>query len=1140
MTRTTVAITVIAISTVLTVAGASYRYYPILFPQQVPGPGLHRSNAVRRRRRSRGHLTEGHDEDENENDNNPNVNPETLRILHDGETVVDDPEPGLPDDWWNDASITDTHQRAGQNIVSLLFRVSEDNARRNACVHRGCACNACGTVPIRGIRYRCANCADFDLCETCEAQGLHNKTHIFYKVKVPAPPFGPRSMQPVWYPGDPDQCLSAIPKALIPKLTKETGFERPELDAFWEQWTFMANTEWRHDPDELHLAMDRKTFERCLAPSGGYKHAAPNLIHDRMFAFYDSNRDGLIGFTEFLHGLAYRKRKEKLRKIFEGYDIDADGFVNRRDFLRMFRAYYVLYKQMHRDILEGLDDQVMSSLEAQQLVSGRQPLSGLFGRESRVPNGDPSRHVEGKLYDRTGDVHITDGRARAVNEDTQDTAPRDEILSSLFSREAPRMQTLTYELTTRSRRDSNPNYWEGLIDTPRQVSELPQLLVGESRQLSDIFNQVAAAIDARESDNSDSSHSSDEENKETSHSNGDDVANEDSNNGRNSNANGANTNGESSVEGDANGTENNENDPNSAPPVSHRNADRQLRELRTEASIRERLNRADRKRRAAARRQLHERWKRRQFYLDEEEGGRAPEDWESDEDVLEGQHIQHRDTPAEDSGPGEGSSYKFVQRPVLSPRSRSSSKVRFAEDTCTDDYEIRSNPSTSSRSVPERWGGFDIPEAERDAGKEILYQVTQQAFNELLDVIFKEKEDLSVKCAETRRERNVWRPLSSTIDLAAEDRKAKLEEDSIEDTNGQGIQGRNAQERRHRRHSRHWTRLENDTIASGSNGHTDDPFTDADGHRNPEEQPLEELLSVSGYSISIPDEDGAAAAEAELAEDRKEDEGVDLAANGDGLHITMAHEAEPVHRDPTLPQFRPNTVSEIRPQAHFAERAVVLSQDSQQATLALSPADSSLPVMHPTEVESPIIPSASEENDDDSGKSSSASEAEEDDSEHRYDVQNGEEEAEAEEKPANGEDNATKASSNPAADETKEEAAMHTEEDTATSTSKTNGETNSKATNSTRPKTLKSAQKQKHGKKQDKGKKPLKWYDMSSPPERSTLVEYRRLDQAEEDSRRRGGWGKLSFEEFDEIYKRQEMGGNRLDYLGSWIDFCIP
>ncbi len=50
---------------------------------------------------------------------------------------------------------------------------------------------------------------------------------------------------------------------------------------------------------------------------------------------------------------------------------------------------------------------------------------------------------------------------------------------------------------------------------------------------------------------------------------------------------------------------------------------------------------------------------------------------------------------------------------------------------------------------------------------------------------------------------------------------------------------------------------------------------------------------------------------------------------------------------------------------------------------------------------------------------------------------------------------------------------------------------------------------------------------------------HRFLDPAEE-AKVRGGWDKLSFPEFEEIYKSEENQGNRLDYLGSWIDFCIP
>jgi hypothetical protein len=135
--------------------------------------GLRRSNAVYRRRRTETTdeaipaqlqpISPGEDEDANI----------LARPLTDGDTVVDD-GPEFEGGLTGRAPTADA-ERNGQNIVQLLFRVSEDATRRNAYVHRGCGCNGCSVVPIRGIRYRCANCADFDLCESCEAQGLHTQ-----------------------------------------------------------------------------------------------------------------------------------------------------------------------------------------------------------------------------------------------------------------------------------------------------------------------------------------------------------------------------------------------------------------------------------------------------------------------------------------------------------------------------------------------------------------------------------------------------------------------------------------------------------------------------------------------------------------------------------------------------------------------------------------------------------------------------------------------------------------------------------------------------------------------------------------------------------------------------------------------------
>ncbi|KAM0287026.1 hypothetical protein ACHAQH_000711 [Verticillium albo-atrum] len=902
----------IAVAVVSAIAAASVGYYAWQsqtdYDGALNGQGLHRSNAVRRSRRSRRASASSYASHVNED-----YASEPAQAANDGETLVEE--------WWNDPNVMQPPARAGHNIVSLLFRVSEDNARRNACVHRGCACNSCGMVPIRGVRYRCANCADFDLCETCESQGVHIKTHIFYKIKIPAPPFGPRQMQPVWYAGDPDTCIKNLPRGLINKLSKETGFERPEIEAFWEQFTFMANTEWREDPDGLQLAMDKKTFERCLVPSGGSRHATPNLIHDRMFSFYDTNNDDLIGFAEFLQGLAYRKRRDKLRRIFQGYDIDGDGFVDRRDFLRMFRAYYVLYKQMHRDILDGLDDQLMGSQEAQQLVTSRQPLSSLFGREARVPRDNRNLTGEGKVFRTNGEVELEEGQSEVINADGGDTSTREDVLTRLF---APYITTPPFISgpwpAQMGSPDSQPDtpYWDALLDPPSTLQELPALLIGSRRHEEDEELDEAELTSPEEENAPDNR--SDMENRSQTEDvlrvvNGDDAS------------------------------------PSRVDPSQYTNA------LPTESQMRSRFMThrrqmgpdIDRRRRTAARKQLHERWKRRNFYLDEEEGGAAPEGWEEDEDVLANLN-------------GVPGSSKGAQTSRAEPRSRSSSKVRFAEDG--DAFETQSHSSTSSRDL-------EIPDEERDAGKEILYQVTQQAFNELLDAIFKEKEELAFEAARTKESRNKHRSLFENIDAEELD----------------------------------------DTSVEGS------PVIQ---RRQPDDRSLDELLRVSGYTVDtdlvpefMPNAGAEAGVEAEPeAEVEAEPEVVDEEATVP-VNETKDSEDEPdegpqePHRDPTMPQFRPNS-------------DVMHHNTAPQADTAASPSTIK------RNLQSKL--------------------------------------------------------------KTEKESCREADEDIS----------------------------------------------------HSTLIRWKRLDVAEKEAEERGGWGKLSFEEFEDIYKSHENAGNRLDYLGSWVDFCIP
>lgn len=50
-------------------------------------------------------------------------------------------------------------------------------------VHQYFVCDGCGKDPIVGARYKCAICHDFDLCEDCEANTIHD--HPFLKIRHP-------------------------------------------------------------------------------------------------------------------------------------------------------------------------------------------------------------------------------------------------------------------------------------------------------------------------------------------------------------------------------------------------------------------------------------------------------------------------------------------------------------------------------------------------------------------------------------------------------------------------------------------------------------------------------------------------------------------------------------------------------------------------------------------------------------------------------------------------------------------------------------------------------------------------------------------------------------------------------------------
>ena len=52
-------------------------------------------------------------------------------------------------------------------------------------MHVNYVCDGCGADPIKGIRYKCAYCDDFDFCNNCEKTENHDFDHPFIKIKNP-------------------------------------------------------------------------------------------------------------------------------------------------------------------------------------------------------------------------------------------------------------------------------------------------------------------------------------------------------------------------------------------------------------------------------------------------------------------------------------------------------------------------------------------------------------------------------------------------------------------------------------------------------------------------------------------------------------------------------------------------------------------------------------------------------------------------------------------------------------------------------------------------------------------------------------------------------------------------------------------
>ncbi len=68
-------------------------------------------------------------------------------------------------------------------VTSFLNSFEEEKSKSDV-VHDA-ICNYCEQM-IRGARYKCTTCVNYDLCDQCEKKGSHDESHILMKINTPA------------------------------------------------------------------------------------------------------------------------------------------------------------------------------------------------------------------------------------------------------------------------------------------------------------------------------------------------------------------------------------------------------------------------------------------------------------------------------------------------------------------------------------------------------------------------------------------------------------------------------------------------------------------------------------------------------------------------------------------------------------------------------------------------------------------------------------------------------------------------------------------------------------------------------------------------------------------------------------------
>lgn len=93
-----------------------------------------------------------------------------------------------------DLIIIDNAQIGKYSVAAVFFLFFIDNSSKTLTVclcdlfigvkHPNIICDGCSKAGIAGIRFRCAQCSNYDLCATCYGSDLHDLDHSFIRYQT--------------------------------------------------------------------------------------------------------------------------------------------------------------------------------------------------------------------------------------------------------------------------------------------------------------------------------------------------------------------------------------------------------------------------------------------------------------------------------------------------------------------------------------------------------------------------------------------------------------------------------------------------------------------------------------------------------------------------------------------------------------------------------------------------------------------------------------------------------------------------------------------------------------------------------------------------------------------------------------------